>query len=765
MKIDIITRHAVPNYGSLLQTYATQKILNKLGYEAEIIDYIRDDEKYKNLANSLVKGKKWDKNFALRSIYKLIQKPNYGTMYKKFEKYRKGFLNLSEIEYGNLNELRENKPKADVYCSGSDQIWGSIGKDEYDPAYFLEFTDNGDRCISYSASFGKTELNKELENNLNKLLKKYETILVREDTAKDIIRKHGFNNVEQVLDPTLLLTQDEWNQICSKKVYKKKYVLVYQLHANKQFNEYAKKFAKKYNLKLLRLSPSLYHITRSGKLIYLPNQYDFLSYFKNAEYILTDSFHATVFSIIFNKKFSVVLPGKTSTRITSILKMCELENRIVKDFEDYSLKNVDIEYKKVNEILEGKRNDSIELLKNAVQGKINNIDLLNKHYKCCGCRACEQSCPKKAITIVENEEGFFEPKVDYEECINCGVCLNVCPQYNFKGAKKDFKQIAYAVKNKNLSERKESSSGGIFSVLANYILKNNGVVYGVAFNERFEANHIRVNEKKGLHKLRGSKYVQSNTNDTFKMVKEDLDKNTMVLYSGTSCQIDGLRRFLNKDYYNLITVDILCHGVPSQKLFVKYIEYLEKKQKNRVVYDNFRDKTKKGWGYNGLAEFSNGKKINIVPRLDPYYKSFLDENDYMEACYNCNYANTRRVGDIIIGDFWGIEKEYPDFSDEYGVSAVIINSKKGKRLFECAEKNIVKREVTVQTISKWNVNLKHPTKRKKIRDTIYKNISNKDFYKYMKEDLEFKMNVKDIIKSCIPIKVKKYVKKCMSNNN
>ena len=131
MKVDVITRHAVPNYGSLLQTYATQKIIEKLGYEPEIIDYIRDDEKYKNLTNSLVKGKKWDKNLFLRTIYKMLQRPNYGTMYKKFAKYRKGFLKLSDLEYGNLSELKKNKPKADIYCSGSDQIWGSIGKDEY----------------------------------------------------------------------------------------------------------------------------------------------------------------------------------------------------------------------------------------------------------------------------------------------------------------------------------------------------------------------------------------------------------------------------------------------------------------------------------------------------------------------------------------------------------------------------------------------------------------------------------------------------------
>ena len=764
MKVDVITRHAVPNYGSLLQTYATQKTLEKLGYEAEIIDYIRDDEKYKNLANSLVKGKKWDKNFALRSIYKLIQKPNYGTMYKKFEGFRKDFLNLSDVEYGNLDELKKNKPQADVYCSGSDQIWGAIGTDEYDPAYFLEFTDSKERCIAYSSSFGKTELNKELDKSLKQLLKKYETILVREDTAKDIIKEHGFDNVEQVLDPTLLLSKDEWNQICSKKTYKKKYVLVYQLHANKQFDEYAKKFAKKYNLKLLRLSPSLYHITRSGKLIYLPTQYEFLSYFKNAEYILTDSFHATVFSIIFNKKFSVVLPGKTSTRITSILRMTGLENRVVNDFEDYSLKNVDIEYKKVNKILEEKRNESVELLKNAIQGKINNIDLLNKHYKCCGCRACEQSCPKNAIKIVENTEGFFEPKVDYEKCINCGICLKICPQLNYQTKKNDFKQKAYAVKNKDLKERLDSSSGGVFSLLAKSILDKNGIVYGVAFNKKFEAEHIRVDDEKELYKLRGSKYVQSNTNNTYSLVKKDLENQKYVLYSGTSCQIEGLKHFLKKDYENLYTIDLVCHGVPSQKLFKKYIKYLEDKYKSKIINYNFRDKSKKGWGLNIRIDLENGKSKFISANLDPYFKSFLDSDTYMETCYKCNYANTNRVGDVTLADYWGVRRFYPDFYDLNGISAVLINSKRGKDLFENISSEINCVETQISKVVKENGNLKEPSSRSVTRNIAYNRVDDKKFKEIEKNNLKFHKKISDIIKEVIPQKLKNYIKVLLGIN-
>ncbi len=369
MKVGVITRHAVPNYGSLLQSYATQVALERMGYDAEIIDYIRNDERAENLSKTLVKGKKWDRNLITRMIYNAIQMPNYSKMYKKFELYRKDFLKVTENTYKDLEQLKENMPEEDVYCSGSDQIWGRIGQDEYDEAYFLEFVKNK-KCIAYSSSFGKTELNENLDKNLNNLLKKYSKILVREKSAKEILEKHNIKNVEQVLDPTLLLSQNEWEELANKTNLKKKekYILIYQLHANKEFNNYAKRFAKSKNMKLLRLSPSFYHITRSGKLIYLPTQYELLWYFKNADYILTDSFHATVFSIIFNKKFIDILPlNKTGTRIESILDLLKIDNRILEDYNDFNSIDKNIDYESVNKKLEEEKQRSIELLKDAIE--------------------------------------------------------------------------------------------------------------------------------------------------------------------------------------------------------------------------------------------------------------------------------------------------------------------------------------------------------------------------------------------------------------
>lgn len=369
MKIDIITRHSVPNYGSLLQSYATQKSIERLGHEAEIINYTRYEERYENLANTLLKGKKWNKNVVLRLIYKSIQTPNYSKMYRAFYKFRNGFLKETKREYGSIEELKENPPKADIYCSGSDQIWGKIGTADFDEAYFLGFVDNK-KCISYASSFGKTEISENLSNNLNNLLKSFSKILVREDTAKKLLEERGFNNVSQVVDPTLLLTKDEWIELANKSSIKtpNNYVLIYQLHDNKEFNKYAEKFAKQRSMKLLRISPSLYHVFRSGKMIYLPTQFDFLKYFMNADYILTDSFHATVFSIIFNKKFLDILPSnKTATRIESILRLFGIKSRVLKDYNDKELIDNEIDYESVNKRLEEERKKSEDLLRLAIE--------------------------------------------------------------------------------------------------------------------------------------------------------------------------------------------------------------------------------------------------------------------------------------------------------------------------------------------------------------------------------------------------------------
>lgn len=368
MKVDVITRHSVANYGSILQSYATQKAIEKLNHECEIIDYTRIDEQGKNKAKTYCKNSTtWNKNILTRLAYYIIQTPNYLYAYNKFKKYRRALFKQTNIEYTSLDELKKHVPEADIYCAGSDQIWGRIGNQDYDSAYFLSFVPKGKKCISYASSIGKEKISDETRKCIREFLPKFSTILVREKSAVDIIKEEKINNVDLVLDPTLLLNKTEWDLLCDDATNNKKYVLVYQLHDNKKFQKYAKDFAKKTKLPLIRICPSAQNLIRGGKPIFLPTPQKFITYFKNAEYIITDSFHGTVFSIIFNKKFIDVLPKETSTRITNILEILNIEERVLSSYDDFSLVDKNINYDEVNKLLEVNRMKSLEKLKNAIE--------------------------------------------------------------------------------------------------------------------------------------------------------------------------------------------------------------------------------------------------------------------------------------------------------------------------------------------------------------------------------------------------------------
>lgn len=361
-KAAVITRHAVSNYGSVLQSYALQKAIYSLGYECEIIDYIREDEHYKNIADTLVRKSSWNKNPITRLIYKAIQAPEYIYMGRAFEKYRNNLIKTTEIRYSSLEELKNNPPNADIYCTGSDQVWGAIGKDETDGAYFLEFAPKGKKKIAYAASFGKTDINSGNLNRIKEWLDDYDYITVRENSAVELVNHLGVNGVSQVLDPTLLLNKNQWSELIKKEI-PGEYILLYQLHSNPEMDSYAKRFAKKSNMKLLRLTPLFHRLFKSGKAVYLPDISEFLSYIKNAKYVITDSFHATAFAINFNTPFIDILPGETKTRNQSILELTKLTCQILNDYNDFSFINKNIDFNYANEKISLQRKESMKLLK------------------------------------------------------------------------------------------------------------------------------------------------------------------------------------------------------------------------------------------------------------------------------------------------------------------------------------------------------------------------------------------------------------------
>lgn len=386
------------------------------------------------------------------------------------------------------------------------------------------------------------------------------------------------------------------------------------------------------------------------------------------------------------------------------------------------------------------------------------IECLSRN-ECCGCSSCVQRCPKDAIKMVENEEGFLYPTIDKEKCINCGLCYNICPQFKKVNERKKGFPKAYALRNKNENELLKSSSGGFFSILANYIIEKNGAVFGAAYDENLNVRHIKATTKKDLSSIRGSKYVQSTIGVTYKEAKKALEDGQYVLFTGTPCQISGLKSYLNRDYEKLITADLVCHGVPSQKLFKKYLEYLSLKYKSKVVKYNFRSKEKKGWSLVSKIETADGRIRYREPDFDPYYNNFLKSTTYRENCYQCKYANYNRVADFTMADFWGISKMHPNFFKESGNSLVLINNEKANQIIELLNENIEIIETNLDKAASYNKNLLEPSKKSSKRSMVYKDIDKKDAKSFIKENLKCEVTLKKAIKAIVPQRVKKVIKK------
>lgn len=367
--------------------------------------------------------------------------------------------------------------------------------------------------------------------------------------------------------------------------------------------------------------------------------------------------------------------------------------------------------------------------------------------KCCGCQACANACPKGCITMQADEEGFLYPQIDKASCVNCGLCEKVCPVLHKPST---FPVLqTYAAKHTSSEIKLKSSSGGIFSALAEIVLKEGGVVFGAGFDQEWKVVHSYAENLKDLDQLRRSKYVQSDIGKTYQQAKQFLEQGRAVLFTGTPCQIAGLRNYLGKEYEKLVTVELFCHGVPSPAAWEKFL--IENTQKDKISAIDFRHK-RFGWDASFLnISYADGTSVPRAPGLlrpilyaqkgrlfrRLYRLSFWISNLYERpSCHQCNFKGLDKLADFTMGDLWGVQQSYPDQYDKWGTSVLLVNTPKAQALFSKLPLNA--RVIDIEQVAKYNPYLLASVKPHPKRAAFFARYKNENFNKLVQELLDIK---------------------------
>ena len=768
-KVGIVSCYFKNNYGSMLQAYATQKVIDNLGLENETFN-IKDNVDFSKGKKKYYKSQIFNYTFiksklgmAWLKVYKKINKnlgKNIAIRDRMYEEFRKEF-NLTK-PYHTYKELTEATKKYSTILIGSDQLWLPVNVvADY---YTLNWVPEDKNKVSYSTSFGVSQIPDKYKKNYKKFLNRINYISVREDSGCKIVKELTDKEATLVCDPTMLLTKEEWDELQNKEpIIKEKYILCYYLGKNIEHRKFAERLREKTGYKIVSLNHADEYVKYSDKFAdiipYDIGPKEFINLIKNAEYVCTDSFHGTVFSLIYNTKFFTFERYRnknskvsTNSRIYSLLGIMNLQNRILSGTENIdgvSERSIDFDIvnKKLSEFRKNSKKFLIESLNKDIEDTKNNenkyIEIEDK-VDCCGCTACKSVCPKSAIEMIEDEEGFLYPKIDKYKCINCGLCKSVCPIINKKKEKINQERKSYIVNNKTEEVRKNSTSGGFFTPIAEYIINNGGVVFGASFDNNLNVCHTYTTNKDELYKFRGSKYVQSDLKNAFEKVKQFLDEDKYVLFSGTPCQIEGLKSYLRKDYEKLITVDVVCRAVPSPLVYRKYLDYqrekLNIKNIDKVV---FRDKSKYGYKYSVLTIEGENKIYQRGVESDPYLRAFFKNISDRPSCFNCRFKKINRVSDITIWDCFITERFSKRLDDDKGTTRILLHSEKARKLFENIKKDFefeeVNPDIVVKDVKEMYRSTIESKKRKEFFEDMQELNEEKLFDKYFPDSINVKI--------------------------
>lgn len=725
MKVGVVTFHSAFNFGATLQTWALQKALKQIGTEPCVINY------HPWIIDGLYDPYGGRSGFARtkRHWYLKLMSPEKVVRVKKYSAFIRDHLNLVG-DYKTYEELKANPPKLDAYITGSDQVWNSSHTGGYDPAYFLEFAPADAIKIAYGASVGKNMVLPAYQKQIRNALKDYRGISLREVSTTPAIEKLTKQRVNVVADPTLLLRREDYDEIRVDEKRKEKYILVYMMEDSVEVKRLSNRISRLlgYPVVQRRAAKKFNYELES---CYTSTPGEFLGLISNAECVITNSFHGTVFSLIYEKPFISLLHSDTGSRTVDLLRSLHMEDHIVRNAENfYDLGRFQIKDPELlHRSMEHVREKSFHFLKQSLgleeelQVKVNCPTGILRE-ECYGCYACSEICPKDAITMEEEADGFFYPRTDPEKCISCGLCEQVCIrlQDRFEGEQKT--PLPYAALNKDDATRAQSTSGGVFPEAARYIIEEKGgCVVGVRWDEHMRAVQDVAYTMEEVQAFCGSKYVKSDLDGIWPRVEKLLKEGRTVLYSGLPCECAALRSYLRKDYDNLYVCEILCHSAPSPKILRKYLDHLEKKFGSRIVDLNFRDKKQNGWQIHEaqmVMTFEDGSELRVNTRRNNYFRAFLNDYTCRESCTRCEYVYDHRKGDITIGDYWGIEEFIPELFDDKGASCVLVQTEKGRELWNQIADRFRSQESTMKAVFARNHD--KPSPRHSIRDEIFDQI-------------------------------------------
>lgn len=711
-RVALITCYFQHNYGSMLQAYATQRYLDKINIPNETI-------RVDGFANEINKAKiKYFTNHILHpdiikdkwgSAKLLLQKKimrktlgkNIKTRDKSFDSFYRKHIRLSK-KFRSKSEVGQKAADYSAFLVGSDQLWlpSNIAADYYT----LNFVPGNVKKIAYATSFGVSELPRNQAVAAQDFLRRFDFLSTREQSGKKIVNKLIGKDIPIVCDPTLLLNADEWMDIQkSERFISDSYIFCYLLGDNPLPRAFVKKLKKETGLKIVALQQLDSYINEdegfADETPYDVDPGDFLNLIRNADYVCTDSLHGTIFSIINRKKFFSFRRFKkkttmsTNSRLDSLLNQLDLSSRMIenKTAAREAFKK-EIDYRAVYGKLSEFQRFSQEYLNRCFQDSIASKVDEKKKEDCCGCTACVNICPKSCIKMQSDEEGFKYPHIDINICVSCGLCLKICPVNKYPESA--FEQRAFLIQHKDERILKESTSGAAFTAIAENVINRGGVVFGAAFDDNLRVMHTYVESCNELYRFRNSKYVQSNLKQSFNNVKEFLELGRWVCFSGTPCQVEGLKSFLGRDYCNLLTVDIVCHAIPSPLLWEKYKEY-RMRDGSLITDAAFRDKSLFGYNYSQMAiKSSNGKKYFGV-ESDPYLKAFFADLSDRPICYACPFKKRYRVCDITLWDCFDVQKFSKKLNNNKGVTRALVHTGKGIEIIQSIKNTCTVLEIPV----------------------------------------------------------------------